>query len=185
MYERSLNSAELILSSHKDIMTVRSVWEEVAKRSQAERFEVASLPDFSAMLDGDKRFQIVPAQIKSEESSSSGEDLEGEDAEMGQLGFFPEDRVRLCNMPIAPPEPSEAEEEVGSIRRRAFVSSSLKAKPKQSPKQGKASKSAGVKKSAPKKKVAAKRIKVKSIAAKTKNKIRKAKPAPQGKRTHR
>ncbi|MCX6121573.1 MAG: hypothetical protein NTX44_08120 [Ignavibacteriales bacterium] len=122
MYERCLNEAELILSVRQEpLAPVRQVWEEIAKRSKTKGFEVASLSDFSAMLEGDNRFQIVPAQIKIQEDEEILPDVEIEDSEMEHLGFFSEDRVKLRSRRIVETVINEDEEEVGSIRRRAFV----------------------------------------------------------------
>jgi hypothetical protein len=129
VYERSLNEAELILSTQKiPLIPVREVWEEVLKRSKTEGYEVASLPDFSAMLEGDRRFQIIPAQNKNQEEPDASADSELADDEMENLGFFSEDRVRLRMSRVIQPVISEDEEEVGSIRRRAFVSQKEKIK---------------------------------------------------------
>jgi len=126
VYERSLREAESMLSTQKEpLLPVRQVWEEILKRSKVQGFEIASLADFSALLDADRRFQIIPAQTKSGEEGESPDDGEMEDVELERLGFCAEDRVRLRNAPLPAPvrrEETEEEEEVGSIRRRAFVS---------------------------------------------------------------
>ena len=121
MYERSLSEAEVILSSKKDsLLPVSKVWEEVVKRSKIHGFVVASLPDFSALLEGDRRFKIIPAQVKGGgEETLIETDLA--DEEMESLGFYSEDRVKLSASRVLEPEISEEEEEIGSIRRRAFV----------------------------------------------------------------
>ena len=122
VYERCLNEAELILSIRQEpLAPVRQVWEEIAKRSKAKGFEVASLSDFSAMLEGDNRFQIVPAQIKIQDDEEILPEVDIEDSEMEHLGFFSEDRVKLRSRRIVETVINEEEEEVGSIRRRAFV----------------------------------------------------------------
>ena len=122
MYERCLNEAELILSVRQEpLVPVRQVWEEIAKRSKAKGFEIASLSDFSAMLEGDSRFQIVPAQIKIQGDEEMLPEVDVEDSEMEHLGFFSEDRVKLRSRRIVETVVNEDEEEVGSIRRRAFV----------------------------------------------------------------
>jgi hypothetical protein len=129
VYERSLNEAELVLSIRKGpIVPVREVWEEVINRSKKEGFEVASLVDFSAMLEGDQRFQIVPAQNKNQEELETSSEGEFADEEMENLGFFSEDRVRLRISQVIQPVISEEEEEVGSIRRRAFASQKVESK---------------------------------------------------------
>ena len=129
MYERCLNEAELILSVQQEpLMPVRKVWEEIAKRSKVKGFEVASLSDFSAMLEGDHRFQIVPAQIKIHDDEEILPDVEIEDSEMEQLGFFAEDRVKLRSKKIVDALISEDDEEVGSIRRMSFAGQTAKTK---------------------------------------------------------
>ena len=129
MYEKCLNEAELILSIQQEpLVSVRKVWEEIAKRSKTKGFEVASLSDFSAMLEGDNRFQIVPAQIKIQEDEEILPEVEIEDANMEQLGFFSEDRVKLRSRRIVETIINEDEEEVGSIRRMAFAGQTLKSK---------------------------------------------------------
>ena len=123
MYERCINEAELILTTQKDAQaSVRKIWEEVVRRAKAEGFAVTSLSDFSAMLDGDRRFLIIPAQIKNREDREAQPDVELEDSEMEHLGFFSEDQVKLRTARILERQISEEDEEIGSIRRRAFVS---------------------------------------------------------------
>jgi hypothetical protein len=129
VYERCLNEAELILSVQQEpLVSVRKVWEEVANRSKTKGFEIASLSDFSAMLEADNRFQIVPAQLKIQEDDEILPDIEIADSEMEQLGFFSEDRVKLRSRRIVETVISEDEEEVGSIRRKAFASQIVKSK---------------------------------------------------------
>ena len=127
MYEKSVNEAELILTTQKDaIAPVRKIWEEVVRRAKAEGFAVTSLSDFSAMLDGDRRFQIIPAQIKNQEDDEIPIDPELEDSGMENLGFFSEDQVKLRTARVIERQINEEDEEIGSIRRRAFVSNALK-----------------------------------------------------------
>ncbi len=129
VYERCLNEAEFILSAQQEpLVSVRQVWEEIAERSKAKGFEIASLSDFSAMLEGDNRFQIVPAQIKIQDDDEILPDIEIADSDMGQLGFFSEDRVKLRSRKIVETVINEDEEEVGSIRRKAFASQIVKSK---------------------------------------------------------
>jgi hypothetical protein len=129
MYERNLNEAELILRTQKkSLIPVREIWEEISRRSRTEGFEVATLADFSAMLEGDKRFQVIPAQMKREEEQESSPEESAVDTEMENLGFFSENQVRLRTTRAAEQSVSEEEEEVGSIRRRAFVSHAVMAK---------------------------------------------------------
>ena len=105
MYERSLNEAERILAADKDvIVAVKKVWVEVSREAKAQAFDVPSLPDFTAMLEGDPRFEFLPAH------STLQEDLDDphtgsasqEESEMEQLGFFSGDRVKLRNVELTP-----------------------------------------------------------------------------------
>jgi hypothetical protein len=129
VYERCLNETELILSAQQEpLMPVRKVWEEITKLSRIKGFEVASLSDFSAMLDGDNRFQLVPGQIKIQDDEEILPDIELEDSEMEQLGFYAEDRVKLRSRKIGETLISEDEEEVGSIRRMSFAGETMKSK---------------------------------------------------------
>ena len=122
MYERCLNEAEVVLSVQPEpIMPVRKVWEEITKRSKLKGFEVASLSDFSAMLEGDSRFQIVPALNKNQEGEEALPDTDLEDTELEQLGFFAEDRVKLRRRKLVEAITSDEDEEVGSIRRKSFA----------------------------------------------------------------
>jgi len=101
---------------------VHIIWEEVVRRAKAEGFAVASLSDFSTMLEGDRRFLIIPAQNENQEDQDTSKETELEDSEMGRLGFFAEDHVKLRNARIVERTISEDDEDIGSIRRRAFVS---------------------------------------------------------------
>jgi hypothetical protein len=122
LFERSINEAELVLSMSKEpLITVRSLWDEVVRRARIQNFEVAALTDFSAMLEGDNRFQIVAAGSKNQNEIDSSVEDDYADENMEDLGFFSEDRVRL-RISQAVHQVTEEEEEVGSIRRKAFVS---------------------------------------------------------------
>jgi hypothetical protein len=126
MFERCLNEAELILRTQREpTTTVHEVWEEINRRAKIKGFDVASMSDFSAMLEGDKRFQIIPASIKTQEEEADGELV---DIEMEDLGFYSEDRVKLRARRIVETVITEDDEEIGSIKRRAFVSSAAKEK---------------------------------------------------------
>ena len=127
MYERCVNEAELILTTQKDAQApVRKIWEEVARRAKVEGFAVATLSDFSTMLEGDRRFLLIPAQIKNHEDQETPIDVELEDSEMGRLGFFSEDQVKLRTARLVERPINEDDEEIGSIRRRAFVRHTIK-----------------------------------------------------------
>lgn len=105
MYERCLDEAERILASDKDvIIAVKKLWTEVTQAGGRQRFEVPGFPDFSAMLEGDPRFEFLPFH------KSLTEDLEDpapiddspDEREMEQLGFFSGDRVKLRSVKLSP-----------------------------------------------------------------------------------
>lgn len=171
MYERCLNEAELILTTKKNALApVQKIWEEVVRRAKVEGFAVASLSDFSTMLEGDRRFLIIPAQNEDQEDQNTPKDTELEDSEMERLGFFAEDHVKLRNAHIMERTISEDEEEIGSIRRRAFVSNTDKKNTKVLVKNG-SSASRKTQKPAIKKKKSVKKLKtVKKTASAKKRK---------------
>lgn len=113
MYEQCLQEAERFLASHKEIIVpVQEVWEQILKRSQHQKFEAASFPDFTALLEGDGRFEL----LTSEKSLNDGlEEEEGEEA-MGELGFLSQDRVKLRRIKIAPVEEEEEVEAASMVR---------------------------------------------------------------------
>jgi len=104
VYERSLNEAERILAADKDIIVaVKKVWMDVSREGQSQGFEVPNLPDFTAMLEGDLRFEFFPTH------QSLKDDLEDpiphdspEETEMEQMGFFAGDRVKLRKVELTP-----------------------------------------------------------------------------------
>jgi hypothetical protein len=105
MYERCLNEAERILAADKDvIVAVKKVWVEVCREAQSQGFEVPQLSDFSAMLEGDPRFEFFPvrASLQDDLDYPREEDAPSEEAEMEQLGFFSGDRVKLKNVELTP-----------------------------------------------------------------------------------
>jgi hypothetical protein len=127
VYERCINEAESILTNQKDALApVHKIWEEVVRRAKVEGFAVTSLSDFSTLLEGDRRFLIIPAQIKNQEDQDVPIDADLEDSEMERLGFFSEDHVKLRTSRVTERTISEDDEEIGSIRRRAFVSHTVK-----------------------------------------------------------
>lgn len=128
MFEKCLNEAEVIVSSHKEpFVPVRVVWEEMIKRSKTKGCESVSLSDFTALLEGDQRFQILPAKKEEDEGLEEVENFD--DPDMEQMGFFPEDRVRLRSSDIEEiAEPTEEEEEISSIRVRGLVGGIKKSK---------------------------------------------------------
>jgi hypothetical protein len=133
VFERCLNEAERVLGDHREHpVPVKEVWDEVSRTAMAHGFEVPMLADFSALLEGDRRFEMIAAQ----EDVAGGrpefpEDEEGDEGEMEKLGFFPEDRVRLRRFtPRRDPEADE--EEIVSLPR--VSSSRTPKKPAAAPK---------------------------------------------------
>jgi hypothetical protein len=95
MYERCLNEAERILASSKEIvLPIKQVWKNVVAEGKRRSFIVPSQTDFDALLEGDRRFEIISARVDADESDSLIQD-EDVDASLGTLGFYPEDRVKL------------------------------------------------------------------------------------------
>jgi hypothetical protein len=180
VYERCINEAELILTTQKDAQTpVRKIWEEVVRRAKGEGFAVASLSDFSTMLEGDRRFLIIPAQIKNQEDQEAPTGVDLEDSEMERLGFFSEDQVKLRTARVMERPISEDDEEIGSIRRRAFVShtvnkNTIAVKKNGSSASHKSPKSLAKKKTSPQKSKVAKKTKL--------AKSRKSKPRTRSKK---
>ncbi len=97
MYERCINEAERVLATSKQVvLPIKEVWKLLAAEGKRRSFDVPALTDFDALLEGDKRFEIISAQTEPEEIESLlSEDGEGIDSNLGTLGFFPEDRVKL------------------------------------------------------------------------------------------
>lgn len=105
MYERCLNEAERILAADKDvIVAVKKVWLEVCREGGAQGFEVPQLSDFTAMLEGDPRFEFFPVRntLQDDLDNPPDENTPLEEAEMEQLGFFSGDRVKLKNVELTP-----------------------------------------------------------------------------------
>ena len=104
MYERCLNEAERILASDKDVIVpVKKIWEAVDKQGRAQGFEIPLLPDFTALLEGDTRFEFLASL---DENGEPLEDLprEGTDQEeeLESLGFYSGDRVKLRSVELTP-----------------------------------------------------------------------------------
>jgi hypothetical protein len=97
MYERCLNEAERMLATSKDIiLPIKEVWKSLAAEGKRRSFDVPVLTDFDALLEGDKRFEIISAHTDPDEIESLlSEDGEEIDSNLGTLGFYPEDRVKL------------------------------------------------------------------------------------------
>ena len=97
MYERCLNEAERLLATSKEVvLPIKDVWRLLAAEGKRQSFEVPALTDFDALLEGDKRFEILSAQTEPEEIESiHSEEGDETDSNLGTLGFYLEDRVKL------------------------------------------------------------------------------------------
>jgi len=113
VYERCLNEAERILASDKDvIVAVKKVWAEVDKQGRKQGFEMPPLADFTALLEGDSRFEFIPSLDENGEppDMSVREDSPQEE-ELENLGFYSGDRVKLKSVELTP-------EVIGNLIRR-------------------------------------------------------------------
>lgn len=123
MYERCLHEAERILATHKDVIVpVKQVWREVSEEGKKQEFEVPTLADFTAMLEGDLRFVFVPARENGLEPDADemSDQLFDDRDEMEKLGFFADDRVQLRRVSLPSDMGSlagDAEEEERSFSR--------------------------------------------------------------------
>ena len=103
MYERCLDEAERILASEKDvIVAVKKVWMEVSREAKQQGFEVPAFTDFSAMLEGDPRFEFLSRHQSVTEDLEDPLPEEESPVEMEQMGFFSGDRVKLRNVDLTP-----------------------------------------------------------------------------------
>lgn len=113
VYERCLNEAERILASDKDvIVAVKKIWAEVDKQGRKQGFEIPSLPDFTALLEGDARFEFIPSLDENgEPPDMSFRDESPQEEELENLGFYSGDRVKLKSVELTP-------EVIGTLIRR-------------------------------------------------------------------
>lgn len=104
MYERCLNEAERILASDKDVIVpVKKIWDAVERQGRAQGFEIPALPDFTALLEGDTRFEFLASL---DENGEPIEDLprDGTDQEeeLESLGFYSGERIKLRSVELTP-----------------------------------------------------------------------------------
>ena len=103
MYERCLNEAERVLASDKDvIVAVKKIWSLVSEEGKRQGFDVPTFGDFSAMLEGDPRFEFLASHESVTEDLEDRFDDEDSPEEMEQLGFFSGDRVKLRKVDLTP-----------------------------------------------------------------------------------
>jgi len=113
VYERCLNEAERILAADRDVIVpVKKVWSEVGKQGRKQGFEIPSLADFTALLEGDSRFEFIPSVDENGDppDMSTREDTPQEE-ELENMGFYAGDRVKLKSVELTP-------EVIGSLIRR-------------------------------------------------------------------
>ena len=90
MYERCLNEAERTLAAQgADPIPVKDVWESVSHSALNSGFEIPALADFSALLEGDRRFEIIPASEDEEKNASGLFAEEEEEGGAGEDGVLP------------------------------------------------------------------------------------------------
>ena len=104
MYERCLNEAERILASDKDVIVpIKKIWAAVERQGKKQGFEIPALPDFTALLEGDPRFEFMPTVDEHGESSDETLPEESEQKEeLETLGFYSGDRVKLRSVELTP-----------------------------------------------------------------------------------
>lgn len=110
MYERCLNETERLLATSKAVVIpIKEVWKLLTEEGKRRSFDVPALTDFDALLEGDKRFEVISAQTEPDEIESLlSEDGEEMDSNLGTLGFYPEDRVKLRRIRLPGGTPSDA-----------------------------------------------------------------------------
>jgi hypothetical protein len=113
VYERCLNEAERILASEKDVIVpVRKIWEAMDKQGKKQGFEIPALADFTALLEGDSRFEFMPTL---NDNGELVDDMPREESdqreELESLGFYSGDRVKLRSVELTP-------EVIGGLIRR-------------------------------------------------------------------
>ncbi len=104
MYERCLNEAERILASDKDVIVpVKRIWDAVDKQGRKQGFDIPSLPDFTALLEGDSRFEFMPSLDENGDPiDGSQRDESEQQEELETLGFYSGDRVKLKSVELTP-----------------------------------------------------------------------------------
>jgi hypothetical protein len=104
VYERCLNEAERILASDKDVIVpVKKIWDAVDKQGKKQGFEIPSLPDFTALLEGDSRFEFMPSLDENgDPMDGSQRDESDQQEELETLGFYSGDRVKLKSVELTP-----------------------------------------------------------------------------------
>ena len=104
MYERCLNEAERILASDKDVIVpVKKIWESVERQGKKQGFDIPALPDFTALLEGDPRFEFMPSMDENGEPLDGSQREESDrQEELETMGFYSGDRVKLKGVELTP-----------------------------------------------------------------------------------
>ncbi|MCX6138676.1 MAG: hypothetical protein NTV54_14420 [Ignavibacteriales bacterium] len=93
MYERLLTETERYLARTKQPhVSIKHLWQTVNREGMRHGFTVPSLMDFSCLLEGDRRFELV---MLGEEHDQTGEIDLLDHEEMEKLGFAGGQIVRL------------------------------------------------------------------------------------------
>ena len=93
MYEKLLTETERFLVRRKEpLAPIKTLWQSVHREGLRQGFAVPSLVDFSCLLDGDKRFEVV---MSGEVGGKAGEADLLDNEEMEKLGFLGGQFVRL------------------------------------------------------------------------------------------
>lgn len=102
----------MLATSKEIVLPIKEVWKLLAAEGKRQSFDVPALTDFDALLEGDKRFEILSAQTDPDELEAAVlEDGEEIDANLGTLGFYAADRVKLRRIAFAGPGPNGAGKE--------------------------------------------------------------------------
>jgi hypothetical protein len=104
VYERCLNEAERILASDKDVIVpVKKIWDAVDKQGKKQGFDIPTVADFTALLEGDPRFEFMPfVDENGEPIDGSQRDDTGQQEELETMGFYSGDRVKLRSVELTP-----------------------------------------------------------------------------------
>ena len=94
----------MLATSKEVVLPIKEVWKSLAAEGKRQSFDVPALTDFDALLEGDKRFEILSAQTEPDELDAAilenGEEI---DANLGTLGFYAADRVKLRRIAFTGP----------------------------------------------------------------------------------
>jgi hypothetical protein len=108
MYERLLLETGRHLKLREgSSVPIMQLWRSMTREAVRKSFSVPSLSDFSCLLEGDKRFELITDPAGSQ-AMSVVEVVD--DEEMGKLGFLGSQRVRLRTVPVKNDEDDDESE---------------------------------------------------------------------------